>query len=390
LRVLTVFHLGGVGGPSRSLVGAMSWLAEKGDVSFLFPDEGDAAADYRELGEVVVLPYSALTYARRPRAAAVASAALAHDVRAFRRELRRRRPDLVVVVTTVLPAALIAARLEGVPAVVYAAEIYAQEWKGARLLKLWGTALARGTAALASGLVCCSRLVAEQFPPGDTPLAVAYPPIGTGYAAGDRDRGRARHAIEGADPCIAVVGNVSRGRGQDLVLRAMPAIVRDAPDARLLLVGSPHPRPVDQAFAEDLLRLADELGVSRSVTFSRAVAEVPDVYAAADVVVNPARFAEPFGRVAPEALMAGRPPVATDVGAVREVIRDGVDGIVVPPERPDALADAVLRLWQDPDLAGRLAATGAARVETEFGPAQDLAAWRRVISAAVARRRRGR
>lgn len=381
MRAVTAFHLGGVGGPSRSLAGAMAWLAEGGEVTSLFPEDGDAAAEYRALGPVGVAPYSALTYARTPPAAARAARGLARDVRTFRRELRRLRPDLLVVVTTVLPAALAAARLEGVPAVVYAAEVYSQEWKRSPALELWGAGLARGTARLASGLVCCSRLVARQFSGARVPLAVAYPPIGSEHAGGDRAAGRARFGCEEADPCIAVVGNLSRGRGQDLAIRALAEVRREAPAARLLLVGAAHPRPVDLDYAAELRALARELGVEDAVAFAGSVPGIADVYAAADVVVNPARSAESFGRVAAEALVAGRPPVTADVGAVREVIRDGVDGIVVPPEQPGAIAAAVLGLRRDPERARRLVAAGAERVRSEFGPEQDLAAWRSVIGA---------
>lgn len=381
MRTVAVFHLGGVGGPSRSLTGALAWLAERGELHCLFPEEGAAAADYHELGEVAVVPYSALTYARRPRAVAATVAAFTRDVATFRRELRARRADLAIVVTSVLPAALVAARLERVPAIVYAAEVYSQPWKHSRALELWGAGLARATARLASGIVCCSRLVAEQYPAGRGALAVAYPPIRAEDGAGDREAGRARHGMEHADPVIAVVGALSRGRGQDLAIRALPAIRREAPAAHLLVVGAPHPRPVDLAYAEELRTLAAELGVGEAVTFAGAVDAIADVYSAADVVVNPARTAESFGRVAAEALVAGRPPVVTDVGAVREVLREGVDGILVPPERPDAIAAAVLELRRDPARARRLAETGAARVRSEFGPEQDLAAWRGVVAA---------
>jgi glycosyltransferase involved in cell wall biosynthesis len=310
------------------------------------------------------MPYTALT--RTPRA----GGAFARDVRTFRRELRRQRADLLVVVTTVLPSALVAARIARVPAVVYAAEVH--EGRS-------GGALTRGTAALASGVICCSRLVAGQFRRGAAPLTVAYPPIDARHAHGDREAGRRLLGCEGADPLVAVVGSLSRGRGQDLAIRALPAIRSQATSARLVLVGDPHPRGVDREYAAELRALAAELGVAGAVAFPGALADLSDLYAAADVVVNPARVPESFGRVAAEALLAGRPVVSADVGAVREVLRDGVDGVLVPPERPDSLAAAVLGLWRDPKAGRRMAAAGAERVRAEFGAEQDLAAWRSVI-----------
>jgi glycosyltransferase involved in cell wall biosynthesis len=384
MHALVVFHLGGVTGPGRSLGQAARLLAERGSVEFVVPERGATEEEYRALGPVSVLPYSALTYARGAREGLRLLRRLGRDVRMFRRELRRRRPDLVVAVTTVLPAVLLAARRERVPVVVYAAEVYEQRWKSAPLLRLWGALLAAGTAALADGVVCCSQLVASQFPRWiRTPLTVAYPPVGQEYEGGRRPASRALYGVEEADPCIAVIGSISRGRGQDVALRALARLRELHPDARLLIVGEPHPRAVDLAFADELRALTAGLGLEGAVVFARPTHAMADVYAAADIVVNPARFAEPFGRVAPEALMAGRPVVASRVGAIPEVVRDGVDGLLVEPGDPDALAAAVTRLAGDPDHAARLVQAGRGRVIERFGYKQDLAAWRAVLDQAA-------
>ena len=384
MRSLAVFHLGGVTGPQRSLPQVMRWLAEQGSVEFIVPESGATEREYRELGPVSVLGYSALTYARGPREGARLARKLAREVGMFRRELRRRRPDLVVAVTTVLPAVVLAARLERVPVVVYAAELYEQRWKAAPLLRVWGGLLATCTAALADGVVCCSELVARQFPGWlHRPVSVAYPPVGPEYDGGDRDVARSLYGLDGADPCIAVVGSISRGRGQDVAVRALPRIRERSPQARLLLVGAPHPRPVDLAFAAELRALAANLRLEDAVVFAEPTDAMADVYAAADVVVNPARFAEPFGRVVPEALMARRPVVASRVGAIPEVIRDGVDGLMVDPDNPEALAAAVARLASDPALTARLVESGRRRVAERFGYEQDLAAWRRMVAGYV-------
>jgi glycosyltransferase involved in cell wall biosynthesis len=366
----------------------MSWLADRGPVEVIVPASGPAEEEYRAIGEVTVADYSPLTYARGLREGARMLRTLTRDVRFFRAELRRRRPDVVVVVTTVLPAVLVAARLERVPAVVYAAEIYDQEWKTAPLLRLWGTLLARGTALLSDGIACCSIAVARQFPRrGRKAVTIAYPPIGRDYEGGSREAARARYGLEPADPCLVVVGSVSRGRGQDVAIRALPSIMRRFPAARLLVVGAPHPRPVDLEFDAEIRQLALDLRVADAVVFAGPTDAMADVYAAADVVVNPARFAEPFGRVAPEALVAGRPVVASRVGGIPEVIRDGVDGLLVASERPDELAAAVIRVVADPDMAARLVSSGRRRVLEKFGLEQDLAAWVAVIEPAVSGRR---
>lgn len=393
MRTLTVFHLGGVGGPQRSLPPMLRWLAARGPVEFAVPEPGATAEEFGEIGPVSVLPYSALTFPRGPREAARLARRLARETLMFRAELRRRRPDLVVVVTTVLPAALLGARLARVPAVVYAAELHDQRWRRRSLARLWAGLLTRITTLLADAVVCCSREVARQFAHARrTPVAVAYPPVGGEYAGGEREATRARHGLECARPCVAVVGSVSRGRGQDTALRALRVLRERLPDARLLMVGAPHPRAVDLEYADELRRLARELGVEDAVVFADTAATrygpraMADVYAAADVVVNPARLAEPFGRVVPEALVAGRPVVATSRGALPEVVRPGIDGLIVPPDDPGALAEAVARLVDDPALARRLVENGRRRVLERFDHEQDLAAWRSVLEPFVGAR----
>jgi glycosyltransferase involved in cell wall biosynthesis len=378
MRTLVAFHLGGVGGPQRSLPPLAEWLTTQGEVEFLVPEPGPTEAQYAAHGHVTVLPYGTLTRARGVLEGAKLARRSAREVRMFRRELRRRRPDLVIAVTTVLPALLVAARLERIPAVVYAAELYEQRW---------GRLFVAGTALLSTGVVCASKGVAKQFPRWTRgPLSVAYPAVGREYEGGSRESARARYGVDGANPCLVVVGSISRGRGQDVALRALPLVCARFPDARLLVVGAPHPRAVDLDFAEELRALSAELRIEDAVVFAEPTDAMADLYAAADVVVNPARVPEAFGRVGAEALVAGRPVVASRVGAIPEVIRDGVDGLLVEPGDPGALTAAVTELMEDPARAAQLVESGRRRVLERFGYEQDLAAWRSVVEPVLTRR----
>jgi glycosyltransferase involved in cell wall biosynthesis len=355
-------------------------------VDCLVPADGWVARTFSAVGAVAVGRYEALTYARRPLDLVRMAGRLAGEVRGLRMAIRRRRADRVVVVSTSLPSALVAARLERAPAIVYAAEI--QHRGGSAARRASARLLIRATALLADSIVCCSQTVASQYPAA-TVAAVAPPPIDPDLAAGDRARGRARLEL-GDEPCVLVVGALSHGRGQDIAIRALAAVRRSIPDARLVVVGDPHPRPADIEFAAELRALAGATGVEDAVVFAGTTDAMADLYAAADVVVNPARVPEGFGRVAPEALVAGRPVVATRVGAIEEVLRDGVTAVLVPPEDPERLAAEVVRLLHDPDLATRLVTAGRAHALERYSVAADIAAWKGALEKLPVRTPRGR
>ena len=90
---------------------------------------------------------------------------------------------------------------------------------------------------------------------------------------------------------------------------------------------------------------------------------LPPYHAAAHVFIGPARGGESFGIVLVEAMAAGLPVVASDIDGWREVVRHGIDGLLVPPSDPAALAVAVRRVLDDPALAAKLSAAGRERSE---------------------------
>lgn len=368
-RTLAVFHLAETSGPSLSLEAELESLARSGSLHVLVPGPGRVAERYADFADVEVAPYSALTLPRGPAGAVQLAGRVRREMRMFRARLRELRPQRVVAVTTMLPALLLAARAEGVPVLVYAAEMVP---RGPGAGRRAGGAVALGTTRrLAGAIACCSDAVAAQFAaPGAPPTITVHPPIRP-PDGGDREGFRRRHGIDSDAPCVAVIGSISHGRGQDVLLRALPRLRERFPDMRVLLVGEPHPRSADAAYRDELRSLAAGLGVTGALVWTGFVERLSDVYAAADAVASPARR-EAFGRVAAEALLAGRPVVAARVQAVPEVLRDGVDALLVPPDDPDALATALERVLDDRELSDRLVRNGADRVAREFSPERSL------------------
>ncbi|MEM6551170.1 MAG: glycosyltransferase family 4 protein [Planctomycetota bacterium] len=159
---------------------------------------------------------------------------------------------------------------------------------------------------------------------------------------------------------LVMVGRLQRWKGFHTLIEAMPELLSEDASTTAVLVGGAFAS--EPGYEEDLRALSASLGVSERVVFAGAVehADVPRYMQAADVVVH-ASHHEPFGIVIVEAMALGKPLVASRVGGPGATVTDGRDGLLIDPERPDELAGAVLRYWNDPGLVERVAACGPGR-----------------------------
>ncbi|GIG60732.1 glycosyl transferase family 1 [Longispora fulva] len=176
---------------------------------------------------------------------------------------------------------------------------------------------------------------------------------------------RARHGL-GDRPVIVCVSRLVPRKGQDTLIRAMPAVLRRVPDAKLLLVsGGPYRKA--------LVKLAAQVGVSDAVVFTGSVpyAELPAHYAAGDVFAMPCRTraagldVEGLGIVFLEASAVGLPVVAGNSGGSPDAVLEGETGYVVDHDSP-ALVDRLVDLLTDRELAARMGKAGRAWVEKEW------------------------
>jgi glycosyltransferase involved in cell wall biosynthesis len=125
--------------------------------------------------------------------------------------------------------------------------------------------------------------------------------------------------------------------------------------------------------------MAAALGVAGRVRFLGWRTDASALYRAADVCVFPSRY-EPLGNVVIQAWAHGLPVVAAASQGPAALIRDGEDGLLVPVDEADALAQAVRRLLDDPGLRAGAAQAGIARVAGEFSPAAVVAQWRALFA----------
>ncbi len=226
---------------------------------------------------------------------------------------------------------------------------------GFRLLERW---LARH----ASALIAVSPQVRDDLVALGVAPARAFAVVRLGIALEERisadgdERGRLRTLL-GIAPDRFTVGWIGRMTGvkrTDDVLLALQGLRERGVDACLCMVGDGPDR-------DHVEQRAKELGVVRHCFFLGYQDDVGAYYSAFDAFILPSgNEGTPVSAI--EALAAGRPVVATRVGGVPDVVREGVDGFLVEPGDIDALADALARLAADPELRARMGAAGRARV----------------------------
>ena len=180
------------------------------------------------------------------------------------------------------------------------------------------------------------------------------------FARARRNRVGLLPGVRHRSKLIAVVANMyGRVKGHASLIAAARNVCRDVPDAMFVLIGDGQERPT-------LEQRVREAGLSTNCLFLGSRKDVPELLACCDLSVLPSE-AEAMPNSVLEAMAAGLPVVATSVGGIREIIANEVNGLLVPPGDPGALAAAILRILQDADLARRLSRAGQRRARTHFG-----------------------
>lgn len=191
------------------------------------------------------------------------------------------------------------------------------------------------------------------------------------------------------DPVIGIVGRIAPWKGQEVFVRAAAMLSNRHPRARFAIIGSVLFPENDAPFDAYLHRLVLDLGIADQVAFL-GYQPAPEAMAALDVVAHCSLEPEPFGRVIVEAMAAGKPIIAAAGGATQEILPPAA-GFIVPPGRPELLADALDRIITDPELREHMSAAGADVAASFFGIERvvgSVAQIHRALAARTARRRR--
>ena len=183
-------------------------------------------------------------------------------------------------------------------------------------------------------------------------------------AAGDRAELRRAFGAPANTKLVAVVSRLTALKGIEDFIDAAAIVARQRHDVRFLIVGEPSPIN-NRAYVDGLEARTAELGISDRVIFTGLRSDVPAVLSAVDVSVMPS-LNEALSNVLLESMAAGTAVVATDVGGTAEALVNGVNGMLIPPANPRVMADAILRLVDNPSVARELGANAQRTIRNSY------------------------
>lgn len=176
----------------------------------------------------------------------------------------------------------------------------------------------------------------------------------------ERSNVRAEFGIPLAAPIVILIARLNPQKGLEEFIRAAAQVAKRQPQARFLVVGAALERRSgvvveSRTYRDELMRLAQSLGVAERVIFTGHRDDTPALLAESAISVLPSH-SEGLSNTLLESMAAGVPAVATDVGGNPELVRDGITGRLVPVKSPDKLASAMLGLLEDAEQRERFGA----------------------------------
>lgn len=351
MKVLHTNFLRGWGGQSNRILMECVGLAQRGwDVVLSVPPKSELAKRARASGLAVdeSVSYEALL-----------KSLIAGDIRAFRALCQRVQPDIIhlhggrdswiaaLALWNKKPRPLIVRTKHNIFPIQ---DHPLNRWLYGRFF---------------DGIVCISSAIVEQCAAKryiSSSKLVLIPSACDGerfvQAAHARHKMREEFGFREEDVVVVMSGRFRSEKGHDLLLAAAPRVVERVPNVKFLLLGAGS---LQGKVLEDLRRS----GVAESFVVAGFRSDVPECLAAADIAVQPSR-SEGLGTAVLEASAAALPVVATAVGGIPDIVVHGVTGLLVPPENPSALADALTQLAKNAEQRTALGHAGRKRVASLF------------------------
>lgn len=363
MKILLVNNSADIYGASRSLLRLARCLRERGhEPLVLLPAPGPLGERLRASGVRTIIFPSLRVITRQvlsswrilPWLAGFLPSAIA-----LSQLIKRENIDVVHTNTGVIVSSALAARLAGCPHVWHIRDWF-QEFG-----PLWKP-YSRYILANADRVLCVSKAIAEQFPASPKIQVLnngfdleEFPQL----SADERAAARAALGLKIDGLVIGTVGRIKfKRKGQEFLLQAAKLLLDRGIKATCLLAGGPAPGAENHS--AEMRDLAESLGV-RTI-FTGEVQDARLAYAAMDIFILPSAQPEPFGGVVMEAMALGLPVIGTNIGGTIEQVAEGETGFLVPPADPAAMAEAIGKLADEPELRRDIGASGRRRVAEHF------------------------
>lgn len=374
LKVLFLQSTSEIGGSDIALLRIVESLGPRFKACVVLPSDGPMVPSFRKAGAGIFIVSEMLPLTSRRGVFYPVRYLLNYPRAVWKLILLIRSENIGLVHTNSLHNlyGFLAARLAGVPHIWHVREIVMQN----RLALEIERRLARG---LSTKILAVSDAVTEPFRnrSGESPVNLLKledsVDLDRFHPRNDGRRIREELGIPIDAPLAGIVCRLDHWKAVDVFLRAALLCRRELPSARFLIVGGSISGQEERP--GELHALASDLGLGGSVCFAGwryGPDEMPFVHAALDVLVVASRWPEPFGLSLIEAMASGKPVVATNHGGPVEICADGKTALLVPPEDPEAMAQAMLALLNDPARAREMGAVGRRRAEALYD-ARDAA-----------------
>lgn len=277
----------------------------------------------------------------------------------------KREPPRFIYSNTigVLPGAIVA-KILGIPHIWHIHEIIVTP-------KVFGRFLSVMVTLLSNKVIAVSKAVKDYLTQGgllqnSEKVVVVHNGIQTTpFEIATSDKVKAEFKIHNDDILIGVIGRIHFWKGQDQFIEAVKILKEmGLANFKALIVGGVF-RGYEYLL-DELRAKVSAYGLEDVVVFCGYRRDIPEILKALDIVVVPSIFPDPFPTIVLEAMAAGKPVIATAHGGVVEMVQEGSTGFLVPPNRPDILAERIIKLAQDKALRERMGRAGRQRLKEKF------------------------
>ncbi len=228
---------------------------------------------------------------------------------------------------------------------------------GRKIFPAWGDL----TIAISQGVA--DHLIDDFKVPQERVLtvsnAVDLEALDAAYISHDSDETKKSYGFKPGAPVLGIVARLVADKGHEYLLRAVPSLLNDFPEMRVLIVG-------DGRHLKYLQQLSKELGIKERVVFTGNVLDVTQALAAIDIFCLPATWREGFGLSIVEAMACRKPVIASNIWAINSLIQNGVTGILVEPKQTAPLSAAIKFLLKSPAEKQKITIAARKMVDDHF------------------------